>query len=80
MWPDGLRTKNTQYGFAAGPDYRLQMYLRRVNNRLLMRIKLNQNISSQEADINENTYLNFWDQLAKSNFVSSLKINAREIR
>lgn len=76
---DNQKLTRSNFAKATGTDYMVFIYVRQYGDSHIMRIDITQLITSNQPDLSEKTYSDFWDQLGTSNFVNKMRINPREI-
>ena len=76
---DNQKLTRLHFAGAFGTDYKVLIYVRQLGDSHIMRIDITQLIASNQPDLSEKTYNDFWDQLGTSNFVNKMRINPREI-
>ena len=76
---DNQKLTRLHFAGAFGTDYKVLIYVRQLGDSHIMRIDITQLITSNQPDLSEKTYNDFWDQLGTSNFVNKMRINPREI-
>ena len=76
---DNQNLTRSNFAKATGTDYIVFIYVRQYGDSHIMRIDITQLITSNQPDLSEKTYSDFWDQLGTSNFVNKMRINPREI-
>jgi hypothetical protein len=76
---DNQKLTRSNFAMASGTDYLVFIYVRQLGDSHIMRIDIMQQLNSNQPDLSEKTYSDFWDQLGTSNFVDKMRINPREI-